>query len=120
MKNGLMMAIALDEDYDNLNAISEEITAFLNEATNSTYETPDNIYTVYVWHFWGLTEQGYYDLRAYLDTVRHRYVEFTEDGEIVTDNKDSDEFGVDEEFSNCEMLSVKPCVQFFGSTFEED
>lgn len=119
MKDGLMMAIALDVDYDALNTLSEEITDFVSDAVSRTYNTPDNEYVVYYWGEWELSEKAYCELRSYLDTVRHRYIEVKEDS-IIRDNKSEDEWGCDGEFDSDDMLCLKPAIQFFETTYEED
>ena len=122
MKNGRMLAIALDEEYDRLNAISEEVTEFLGQATSGTYDTSDNTYVLYFWGEWELSDQAYYELNSYLSTVRHSYVEYTEvdgAGKVIEEYKDEDEWGCDGEFSD--MLHFNPKVSFFdyGYGFDE-
>ena len=115
VKTGKMLAIALDENYNDLEKISLAVKDFVNNAINSTHTEEETTYEIYFWNNWSISDETYEDIINYLSSVRHSFILIDESGYIIEDNKTTDENGTDELFNG--MLSINYYCKFFDMEY---
>lgn len=103
------VAVAVDrDDYD---FIRNEVDNIWNQALCASMETPDNTYIVTYWEWVEWYGKAVDDLNDKLSSIRHATILISEDGRVETDIAESDDRGIDEEFS--EILSWTADICFW-------
>lgn len=102
------MAVVLDkQDYTNI--AEKHIVLFAKADKSKLIVTPDNEYVVVYWEFPNVDDILIRNLTEDLKSIRHSYIEITED-DVLTDVETCDDRGCDEEFYDLIGWKADICI----------